>query len=97
MIKIKKKNIYLLNKKKKILFFYSKFNNSCKLIKKTILKIEKKIKILFFSVNIEENLKFCIENNIKQSPTIIFDLKKKKIVTGIKNINEILNFILFKR
>ncbi|XZR52633.1 MAG: thioredoxin family protein [Candidatus Carsonella ruddii] len=97
MIKIKKKNLFLLEKKKKIIFFYSKFNNSCKLIKNTILKIENKIKIFFFSVNIEKNLSFCIKNNIKQTPTIVFDLKKKTIITGIKNINEILNFLLFKR
>ncbi|MGP4128107.1 MAG: thioredoxin domain-containing protein [Candidatus Carsonella ruddii] len=97
MIEIKKKNIFLLKKKKKIILFYSNFNNSCKIIKNTILKIEKKIKILFFSVNIEKNLIYCIKNNIKQTPTIIFDLKKKIIVTGIKNSKEILSFLLFKR
>ncbi|WMC19501.1 MAG: thioredoxin domain-containing protein [Candidatus Carsonella ruddii] len=97
MIEIKNKNIFLLNKKKKIIFFYSNFNNSCKIIKKTILKIEKKIKILFFSINIEKNLIFCIKNNIKQTPTIFFDLKKKIIITGIKNVREILSFLLFKR
>ncbi|XZR53042.1 MAG: thioredoxin domain-containing protein [Candidatus Carsonella ruddii] len=97
MIEVKKKNIFLLKNKKKIILFYSKFNNSYKIIKKTILKIEKKIKILFFSINIEKNLIFCIKNNIKQIPTIVFDLKKKTIITGIKNIKEILYFLLFKR
>ncbi|WP_410250013.1 thioredoxin domain-containing protein [Candidatus Carsonella ruddii] len=80
-----------------MILFYSKFNNSCKIIKKTILKIEKKIKILFFSINIEKNLIFCIKNNIKKIPTIVFDFKKKIIIDGIKNIKEILYFLLFKR
>ncbi|WMC20501.1 MAG: thioredoxin domain-containing protein [Candidatus Carsonella ruddii] len=97
MIEIKKKNFFLLNKKKKVVLFYSNFNSSCNIIKKTILKLEKKIKILIFSINVEKNLLYCIKNNIKQTPTIIFDLKKKNIITGIKEINEILNFFLFKR
>ncbi|WMC19904.1 MAG: thioredoxin family protein [Candidatus Carsonella ruddii] len=97
MIEIKKKNIILLNKKKKIIFFYSNFNNSCNIIKKTLLKFEKKNKILIFSINVEKNLIYCIKNNIKQTPTIIFYFKKKIIITGIKEINEISNFLLFKR
>ncbi|AGS06532.1 thioredoxin domain-containing protein [Candidatus Carsonella ruddii] len=98
MIKINnKKIIKLIENKKKFLLISTKWCSPCKIIKKNIKKIEKKLNLLFFNIDADEYKEYCMELGVKFLPSLIFDLKSKKIISGVIKIKDILKEIDFKR
>ncbi|XOD39025.1 MAG: thioredoxin family protein [Candidatus Carsonella ruddii] len=94
MIIIKNNIFKKIQNKKKILIFTANWCNPCNILKKKIKKIEKKIKILFFLINIDIHQNYAIELGIRIIPTIIFDFKKKKILSGLISTKDIIKEIL---
>ncbi|BCG49259.1 thioredoxin family protein [Candidatus Carsonella ruddii] len=98
MIKINnKKLIKLIENKKKILLISAEWCSPCKILKKNIKKIEKKLNLLFFNIDADKYKEYCMKLGIKFLPSLIFDLKNKKIMSGLIKIKDILKEINFKR